>query len=189
MHANGAPGATMADEFWRFSQALYACGGVAERCLRLQDRDGWDVNLALFCLWVGLTRGALAAERLDEASALAEAWGEVAIVPLRHVRRALKTGLDSPGADRLGVEAFRGQVKRIELLAEERLQRALAPIAEFADAPPGRKAAEAALAHVSRRLASRGRIGEQTSGITGGNEAEDLDYLLAAAEDFVARGD
>ena len=39
--------------FWNFSLELYAGDGVAEACLDLQERRGCDVNILLFCCWLG----------------------------------------------------------------------------------------------------------------------------------------
>ena len=43
----------IADAFWKFSLALYACSGVAERLVELQDEHDADVNMVLFCCWCG----------------------------------------------------------------------------------------------------------------------------------------
>lgn len=44
------------NRFWRFSLAVYAAPGVADECLALQERCGIDVNILLFCAWVGGAR-------------------------------------------------------------------------------------------------------------------------------------
>jgi uncharacterized protein (TIGR02444 family) len=95
--------------FWEFSLAFYAEPGVAPACLAMQDRDGVDVNLALFCCWVSV---ALDAAALAEAEALVRDWGDNVVRPLRAVRRWLK------GRD----EALRAQVAEQELAAEQRQQ-------------------------------------------------------------------
>ena len=51
--------------FWNFSLELYAGEGVAEACLDLQERRGCDVNILLFCCWLGASgRPTLTADRL-----------------------------------------------------------------------------------------------------------------------------
>ena len=57
--------------FWRFSLRTYRAPGVEAACLALQERCGADVNLLLFCGWVG-REGRV----LDEAS-LRSAVGRV----------------------------------------------------------------------------------------------------------------
>ena len=39
--------------FWDFSVALYSKPGVGAACLGLQDRHEIDVNILMFCLWMG----------------------------------------------------------------------------------------------------------------------------------------
>src|SRR4029077_986465 len=43
------------DDLWRFSLAFYALPGVARALIALQDRDGLDVNLMLFAMWLGIS--------------------------------------------------------------------------------------------------------------------------------------
>lgn len=134
------------DDFWAFSLSLYARPGVPERCLRLQDEGGLDVNLALFCLWSGLTRGAPPEAAWPAILRISEFWAGTATRPLRAIRRALKAGFSPEDGARLDVESFRAAVQRLELEAEARQQRALAPFAARPEGPPGRAAAERAFA-------------------------------------------
>ena len=108
------------EAFWRFSLALYARPGVAPALIALQDRAGCNVNLILFALWRGATRG----ERLD-AAGLAGAAAVVApldavVVPLRALRRQLKFVPDHD------TQALRRGVAGIEIAAERAEQRRLA---------------------------------------------------------------
>lgn len=113
-----------AESFWRFSLALYGAKPVAEACLRLQDRDGLDVNLLLYLCWAG-SRGA----RLDSAEVKAliaetESWRREVVRPLRRARRALK-GFAGPGPALAEAAAeLRSRIKRDEL-ESERLQQQL----------------------------------------------------------------
>src|SRR6202000_1576818 len=43
--------------FWTFSLAVYADPAVQRECLALQDDHGVDVNLLLFCAFVGAVHG------------------------------------------------------------------------------------------------------------------------------------
>ena len=52
-----------AESFWSFSLTVYGRPGVEAACLELQDRFGADVNLALYCLWIGRS---LTPEALDK---------------------------------------------------------------------------------------------------------------------------
>ena len=77
--------------FWNFSLELYAGEGVAEACLDLQERRGCDVNILLFCCWLGASgRPTLTADRLRAILKASDAWQAEIVRPLRAVRRLLK---------------------------------------------------------------------------------------------------
>lgn len=102
-------------DFWAFSLKVYASPGVAEVCLRLQDRHGADVNLLLYAGWIAASGcGALAEEALRALIGRTEVWQAEVVRPLRAVRR----GLTARAAEDATVRAFREQVKALELEAE-----------------------------------------------------------------------
>lgn len=109
-----------AEALWQYSLRLYANPAVSAACLRLQDESGADVNM-IFLLLFAATRGLQLSEpevkRLERDSTK---WREGVIEPLRRVRRLVKH--DGLGMD---CDMYR-QVKATELLAERRLQFALA---------------------------------------------------------------
>lgn len=77
--------------FWTFSLAVYAQPGVAAECLALQDRDAIDVNILLFCAWLGASRCVLLRPTdLDRITKSIETWTRDVVVPLRQARRAAK---------------------------------------------------------------------------------------------------
>src|SRR5512135_1110255 len=77
--------------FWNFSLEIYAAEGVAEACLDLQERRGCDVNVLLFCCWLGASgRPTLTAERLRSMLRASDEWQAEIVRPLRRVRRLLK---------------------------------------------------------------------------------------------------
>lgn len=121
-------------DLWRFSLAFYAQPGVAPACLVLQDQQGFDVNLALYCCWLGLSgRGRIDAARLAAADAAIASWRYGVIKTLRTARRSLK----QPAADDTDAAALRERVRAIELEAERVCQyrlAALAPPPAVADA-------------------------------------------------------
>ena len=109
-----APALQRDNEFWRFSLAVYAAPGVEAECLALQDARGIDVNLLLFCAWLGAARRvALTQSDIERAWHIVQPWHEQAVRPLRSVRRRLKA---FSGHE---YEAFRNRVKAIELEAEQ----------------------------------------------------------------------
>jgi uncharacterized protein (TIGR02444 family) len=114
--------------FWRYSLALYGRPGVAEACLALQDAQGIDVNLLLFCCWAGDRGKVLSAEDLVRLIESAGPWYEAVVKPLRSVRRWLKS------QDRAPLEAaerLRQEVKAQELEAERLEQAILAAEADL----------------------------------------------------------
>jgi uncharacterized protein (TIGR02444 family) len=101
--------------FWQFSGTVYAAPGVAEACLDLQDRHGLDVNLLLFCAWAGVQGRVLDGGDIGLLRSVARPWHDNVVSPLRAARRWLKQQTAVP--DDLG-EAFREEVKALELQAE-----------------------------------------------------------------------
>ena len=77
--------------FWRFSVKFYAVPGVAQACIELQDRAGVDVNILFFLLWIATQNRTLSHAEVAELERVIGAWREMAVVPIRNVRRALKS--------------------------------------------------------------------------------------------------
>ena len=114
--------------FWNFSLELYAGEGVAEACLDLQERRGCDVNILLFCCWLGASgRPTLTADRLRAILKASDAWQAEIVRPLRAVRRLLK---DRPWPEAMPetVDAVRRRVADAELAAEHAEQIKLASL-------------------------------------------------------------
>ena len=100
------------DPFWDFSLSTYLRPGVATACLGLQDRHGVDVNMALFCCWVGASgQGVIAPAEMAAALAVAGPWQRDVVVPLRRIRQDLK------GAGEAG-KMLRRRVAAAEIDAE-----------------------------------------------------------------------
>ncbi|MBT8440796.1 MAG: TIGR02444 family protein [Gammaproteobacteria bacterium] len=114
--------------FWDFSLSIYGRPGVADACLFLQDRYGLDVNLILFCVWVGSTgRGSLAEPAIDACVSRTSDWRECVIEPLRQIRRACR---DEPlGVPEFLLQVFRPSMHDVELDAEHVEQLVLAELA------------------------------------------------------------
>lgn len=104
--------------FWDFSLQVYGRPGVAEACLRLQDRHDLDVNLLLYFCWLaGIRDCALAAAEIEQAMAATEAWRVEVVKALRSIRRRMKPGFEGMPRDR--TERLRKQVQRLELDCEQ----------------------------------------------------------------------
>lgn len=108
---------------WEWTLEAYGRPGVPEACLRLQDDFGQNTDLLLWAVWAETKDPAL----LGRAAAAARAWDQIALSPLREVRRALKPPCP-PVAD-AARESLRDDVKAAELRAERVLLEALADLA------------------------------------------------------------
>jgi uncharacterized protein (TIGR02444 family) len=110
---DGARGLDLDNAFWRFSLAVYASDGVAPECLALQDALKADVNFLLFCAWMGTHNVVLTPNHLEAAELAVDVWHAGVVRPLRGVRQQIKV------LARDEFEAFRSQVKSLELEAEQ----------------------------------------------------------------------
>ena len=135
--------------FWAFSLRLYGEKGVPEATLVLQDECGADVDIVLYVLWRASGGVCLDEAGVDTAMTAVAAWVQQVVLPLRAVRRALKTRLaDVSPTD---AEALRSRVKAEELEGERLQHQALerlAPIVAAMPVDPG-----PALAAYAARLA------------------------------------
>ena len=142
--------------FWRFSLAVYAAPGVAPECLALQDTRGIDVNMLLFCAWLGSLRVVLTGEDLAAVEATVRSWREQVVLPLRGVRRDIKARPDAVQDD---IAALRKDVAALELRAEQIEQAMLYAMAAHLNAPAATMtAAEVVRRNVSLLLARRDAI-------------------------------
>ena len=114
--------------FWRFSIKFYGMPGVAAACIELQDQAKVDVNVLFFLLWNATQGRALNADDVAKVESMIGPWREMAVVPIRNVRRALKSppAVMTPEA----AEGFRTRIKAVELEAERLQQEALYELAQ-----------------------------------------------------------
>jgi uncharacterized protein (TIGR02444 family) len=122
----GEPAAGAA--FWRFSLAFYALPGVADALIALQDRRGFDVNLILYCLWLGHSgRGRLDGAGLAAAERAIDILRTRIVAPLRQLRRRLQPPLEAD------IRRLRKGIGELELAAERAVQERLAARANAAN--------------------------------------------------------
>jgi len=119
------------NEFWRFSLAVYKPADVAAECLALQEAVGLDVNLLLFCAWLGTRATVLSRSEIEAASRLVTPWHNSVVRPLRGVRRHIKTQYGD------AFESLRSRVKGDELQAEQVEQAMLFAYAQGIQCSPG----------------------------------------------------
>ncbi len=143
---------------WDFALVVYRRAGVEEACLALQERHGIDVNVLLFCCWLGQSgRGALSGGEMARTLAAVKQWHGAVVGGLRAVRGVLKGGLGTAPRE-LG-DALRRQVLACELDAEHVQQIMLCAAVERSEpaARPSieRRAGDAAI-NVARYFAALG---------------------------------
>jgi uncharacterized protein (TIGR02444 family) len=133
--------------FWRFSLRFYREPAVADACIALQEEAGIDVNLLLFLLWHATRARVLSKKEVEELETAIAPWRDATVIPLRGVRRALKSPPDL--VTRPAAEQFRTKIKAAELEAE-RLQQeamyALAQVRPFGEAGSPEEAARTSIA-------------------------------------------
>ncbi len=124
-----------AHPFWDFSLETYGREGVPEACLALQEAHGVDVNVILFCCWLGQTgRGRLEQAETEAMCGAVAEWHAVAVRGVRTVRQRLKGGM--PPAPIALSEPLRRRLAAIEVALEHVEQLMLtASVDPKADAP------------------------------------------------------
>jgi uncharacterized protein (TIGR02444 family) len=132
--------------FWRFSLGFYRAPGVADACIALQDQAGVDVNVLLFLLWNATLKKQMSAAAVRDLDARIGPWRKAAVIPLREIRRALKT--PPSVVDAGAAEAFRTRVKAAELEAERLQQQTLYDLAPSLSFEAAQSASDAARASV-----------------------------------------
>lgn len=117
---------------WRFSLRVYRSPGIAQVCLALQDGCAADVNVLLFCCWMGRNGRRLSRRALRSAMRAVGPWQHDVVQPLRRARRALRIASRRFELERS--RALRRRIGAAELEAEYLEQRVLARCA--AELPP-----------------------------------------------------
>jgi uncharacterized protein (TIGR02444 family) len=138
-HATGSP-------FWRFSLGFYRQPGVADACLVLQDRFGADVNTVLFLLWLAIDKRQLRQEAVQGLADKVRAWQSDVVLPLRELRRRLKSA--SPLVEASTAEVFRNKIKATELEAERLQQEAMFALSKTLASEPAESVVLAAHANI-----------------------------------------
>ena len=94
----------------------------------MQDQAKVDVNILFFLLWNATQGRAYRKTDVAEVERMIGAWREMAVVPIRNVRRALKSPPPVMAAE--AAESFRTRIKAVELEAERLQQEALYELAQ-----------------------------------------------------------
>jgi uncharacterized protein (TIGR02444 family) len=133
--------------FWRFSLGFYRQPGVADACIELQDQAGVDVNMLLFLLWNATLGRTLATATVEQLEGKIGPWRDATVVPIRALRRALRT--PPPVVEAGAAEAFRTRIKAVELEAERLQQQTMYELASSLTFEPAPSPGDAARANVA----------------------------------------
>ena len=130
------------EALWPFSLEIYARDGVEATLLALQDAHGQCAPFLLWALWMGASGRRADAATLAAGAALARSWQDVAVSPLRDIRRGLQRTVAPvrPAARR----RLRERVAALELEAERML------LAMLEDASPAPTATRTSPGHCLR---------------------------------------
>ena len=110
---------------WSWAVGVYGRVPVAALCLDLQDADGQNVPLLLWAACLG-HEGIVAAPVAADAVLITRQWSDSVIVPLRLMRRRLKSVVSE--ADEAVRLPLREKIKSAELEAERALMHLLEPL-------------------------------------------------------------
>ena len=111
--------------FWDFSLDVYMSEGVGAACMELQDAHELDVNILLYCLWVGASgRGALSGDQIVSVTGAVAEWHHDVVRSLRTVRVRMKGGVGSAPAQL--AESLRQRIQKTEIDCEHTEQLMLA---------------------------------------------------------------
>lgn len=118
------------ERFWDFSVRTYRTDGVPDACLSLQDDYGADVNMLLYCCWIGVRSGSFDTELFASASEFSSHWAERVVAPLRSARTWMKqsgcTAVDVPTD---ACMTLRDEIKSVEFASEKLQQEVLESLA------------------------------------------------------------
>ena len=114
--------------FWQFSIKFYAVPGVAQACIDLQDKAQVDVNVLFYLLWNAAEGRAFNAADITEIERMIDPWRQMTVIPIRDIRRALKSPPPVMAPD--AAESLRTRIKAVELEAERLQQEALYGLAQ-----------------------------------------------------------
>ncbi len=111
--------------FWDFSLRVYMTPGVGPACVELQAAHELDVNVVLWCLWMGASgRGSMTGAEMRGALDAIDPWHNEVVRALRAVRTRMKGGM--PPSPDARTESLRQRIQKIEIDCEHNEQLMLA---------------------------------------------------------------
>lgn len=120
------PGDRNIESFWDFSVRTYRSPGVPDACLSLQNDCGADVNMLLFCCWVGAFVGRFDQDLFNRACEFSTQWADEVVAPIRSARTWMKhTGCRLENVPTEDCMALRETIKSVEFESEKLQQEVL----------------------------------------------------------------
>lgn len=104
--------------FWNYSWSHYSRPEVASLCLNYQYQAGANVNILLFCCWLGSLDLGISQLELDEIKELIGDWDQQAVQPLRASRHFIS-------GSALATDTLIDMLKEAELASEQIVQTVL----------------------------------------------------------------
>mgnify|MGYP001593669094 CR=1 FL=1 len=101
---------------WHFSLKFYSRPRVPPACLTLQDIAGVDVCVLLFSLYCTHTKRFISQQKLCQCDERLRDWRSTVILPLRRIRRDMKTKLATTVLE--SMKNVRQQIQSLEINAE-----------------------------------------------------------------------
>ena len=132
---------------WQYSLAIYQRPGVQPLLLQLQDDFGADINMLLGCCWLAKNARALTDDELAALINASASWRAQCIMPLRAVRRYLKSQQHT--------DALYQRVKALELDAEQWQQDRMYQLLTADDYSASRHSADQLALHNLRQYCGR----------------------------------
>lgn len=122
--------------FWDFSLRTYRSEGVPDACLSLQDEHGADVNMLLYCCWIGAYIGQFDKALFAAASEFSKPWADRVVIPLRSARTWMKhTGCFADPMPTEWCMQLRDQIKKVEFASEKLQQQVLESLVSVEKSP------------------------------------------------------
>jgi uncharacterized protein (TIGR02444 family) len=132
--------------FWDFSVRTYRTEGVPDACLSLQNDYGADVNMLLYCCWVGAVHGQFNDTLFGQSSGFSDQWCDSVVARLRAARTWMKhDGCFVEFMPSDDCMKLREKIKGVEFAAEKLQQEVLESFVER-ERSESRSAAEILLA-------------------------------------------
>lgn len=102
---------------WHFSLKFYSRPRVPPACLTLQDIAGVDVCVLLFSLYCIHTKRFISQQKLRQCDESLRDWRTSVILPLRQIRREMKTKLATTRLE--SMKKVGQQIQGLEINAEQ----------------------------------------------------------------------